>query len=160
MKGTSALTLIFSAAFAVFFVGPPFLGKPFGPYPLMHVADVFDILTPLVLLPLYWLLFNAGRKQPPTVRWMVLFFVLTALWASGQGMHLSANSISNLMKGMEGTDVFSLSHFYDEVLSHYIWHVGVVGLSTAVIVRHWRDPVTEARSPAWPIMVAGLIHGF
>jgi hypothetical protein len=89
-----------------------------------------------------------------------VFFMLAAFWAAGQGMHLSANSISNLMKGMESTDVYKLAHFYDEVLSHYLWHVGIVGLSAFIVFRHWRNPAEEERSPAWPLIVAGVIHGF
>jgi len=52
----SRLILVFSVLFAVFFMGPPLPGVQFGPYPLMKVAELFDLLTPLILIPLYWLL--------------------------------------------------------------------------------------------------------
>jgi hypothetical protein len=49
MKRLSVFILVFAVAFTVLFIGPSFLSKsPFGPYPLMQVADVFDIMTPLV----------------------------------------------------------------------------------------------------------------
>ena len=67
MKRLSLLTLLFSIAFLVFFMAPPFLNQMFGPYPLMKVADVFDLFTPLVLIPLYWLLFRLDGKSSPAL---------------------------------------------------------------------------------------------
>lgn len=160
MKRSSALILVFAIAFAVFFVGPPLLGKPFGPYPLMETADVFDILTPLVLLPLYWLLYRMSQKEPINLSGIILFFILAAFWAEGQGMHLSANSIGHLLKGMENSDIYKLTYFYDEVLSHYLWHFGIVGLSAYLIFRQWQNPLLEEHTPRWPLVLAGVIHGF
>lgn len=57
-----------------------------------------------------------------------------ALWVEGQGMHLSANSISNLV-GSGSSAVHDLVHFYDEVLSHYIWHLAIIGLSVLLLLR-------------------------
>jgi len=134
MKQLPALTLIFSMVFLVFFFAPPLLGKPFNPYPLMKIADVFDIFTPLALLPLYWLLFRSGRKELLNLPSTFAFLVVAAFWASGQGMHLSANSLNHFLRWMESTDTYRLTYFYDEVLSHYLWHFGVVGLSAIIIV--------------------------
>jgi hypothetical protein len=64
------------------------------------------------------------------------------------------------MKGMETGDIYNLTHFYDEVLSHYLWHVGIVGLSAFLIFRQWQSPFTEEKAPLWPIALAGVIHGF
>ena len=58
MKRLAHLTLVFTIFFAILFLGPPFLGQPFGLYDLMKNGDVLDLLTPLVLIPLYWLLFQ------------------------------------------------------------------------------------------------------
>jgi len=127
MKRLPVLILTFAIAFLVFFFGPPLLGKPFSPYPLMKIADVFDIFTPLVLLPLYWLLYRLGQKEPLKLPGIIAFFVFAAFWAEGQGMHLSANSIGHLLKGIESSDIYKLTYFYDEVLGHYLWHLGMVG---------------------------------
>lgn len=159
MKRLPALILVFSIAFLVFFFGPPLLGKPFSPYPLMAIADVFDILTPLVLLPLYWLLYRLNQKEPLKLSGIIAFFVFAAFWAEGQGMHLSANSIGHLLKGMENTDIYRLTYFYDEVLGHYLWHIGVVGLSAVIIYRQWQNPFTE-KAPPLMLIIAGVIHGF
>jgi hypothetical protein len=160
MRRLSTLTLVFAVAFLIFFFGPPLLGKPFGPYPLMKIADVFDIFTPLVLLPLYWLLYRMSQKEPVNLTGIIVFFVLAAFWAQGQGMHLSANSIGHLLKGMETSDIYKLAYFYDEVLGHYLWHFGIVGLSAVIIYRQWKNPFNGEKTPLWPVALAGVIHGF
>ena len=160
MQRLPVLILAFSIAFLAFFFGPPLLGKPFSPYPLMKIADVFDIFTPLVLLPLYWLLYRLGQKEPLKLSGIIAFFVFAAFWAEGQGMHLSANSINHLLKGMESSDIYKLTYFYDEVLGHYLWHLGVIGLSAIIIFRQWRYPFIGEKAPLWPLILAGVIHGF
>ena len=160
MKRLSAIILLFTIAFAIFFIGPPLLGRPFDPYPLMNVADVFDILTPLVLLPLYWLLYRKSQPGPVSMSGIIVFFIFAAFWAQGQGMHLSANSIGHLLKGMEGSDIYNLTYLYDEVLSHYLWHFGIIGLSAFLIFRQWQNPFIKEQATLWPLILAGVIHGF
>jgi hypothetical protein len=159
MKKLSITVLVFSIAFAIFIMGPPLLGIEFGPYPLMQIADVLDLFTPLVLLPLYWLLFRLDGK-PATISENLLFMIFIAFWALGQGMHLSANSIGNIMEGMESADVFKLTHFYDETLSHYLWHFGVISLSGLVIYRQWRNPITTEKPAKVFLVLAGIFYGF
>jgi hypothetical protein len=160
MKRLSLLTLLFSIAFFVFFMLPPFLNQKFGPYPLMKVADVFDLFTPLVLIPVYWLIFRLDGKSVPTLGENLCFMLFAAFWVLGQGMHLAANSIGHLLTNMEGSDIYNLGHFYDEVLSHYLWHFGVVGLSAMLIYRQWRNPLVEGRMSAWVAILAGIFYGF
>ncbi|MFC1901276.1 hypothetical protein ACFLYN_06780, partial [Chloroflexota bacterium] len=144
----------------VFFMGPPLLGMQFGAYPLMKFGDVFDILTPLVLIPLYWMLFRINGNTTPSLRENLVFIIIAALWVEGQGMHLAANSIGHLAGAMEDTDIFRLTYFYDEVLSHYLWHFGIVGLSVLVIYRQWRNRFIEDMTASWLPIVSGIIHGF
>ena len=75
-------------------------------------------------------------------------------------MHLSANSIGHFLKDMAGSDIYNLGNFYDEVLSHYLWHFGIVGLSALIIFRQWRNPFTEGQAVSWLTIIAGVIHGF
>ena len=161
MKRLSTLILAFAVLFFVFFIGLIFFRMPFSPYPLVSVQDILDILTPLVLLSIYWLLYRISSKTPFNPFELIIFIVFAAFWAMGQGMHLSANSINNLLsqKGMETGDIYKLTYFYDEVLSHYLWHIGIVGLSAVLIYRQWRNPFTEGKVPLWPIVLAGVIHG-
>jgi hypothetical protein len=160
MKRLPVLTIIFSFAFLVFFIGPPFLNQAFGPYPLMKVADFFDLFTPLVLIPLYWLLFRLDGKSAPSPGENLCFVIFAVLWVLGQGMHLAANSIGHYLGGMAGTDVYTLGNFYDEVLSHYIWHFGVVSLSALLIYRQWRNPLAEGPALTWLPVPAGIVYGF
>jgi hypothetical protein len=160
VKRLSLYCLIFAAAFAVFVLGPPFLGYKFGPYPLMKVADVFDLFTTLVLIPLYWLLFRLTKSHVPTTKENLAFAVLAAFWVLGQSIHLTSNSIGHLTEGMSGTDVYSLTNFYDEKLGHYLWHFGVIGLSALLIYRQWRNPFKDVRPVTGYIFLAGIIYGF
>jgi hypothetical protein len=151
--------LLFAVLFAIFVLGPPLMGAPFGAYPLMKTADVFDLFTPLVLIPLYWLLFSGHYTKPATRLEMICFLVLSALWVEGQGMHLAGNSIGHLTESMTGTPVAALTHFYDEVLSHYMWHAAMMGLSALVIFRQWRNPFRGDLSSLGIELGAGLLHG-
>lgn len=160
MKRLPLLTLIFSITFAVFFIAPAFLSKQFGLYPLMKIGDVFDVFTPLVIIPLYWLLFRNVTDKAPGATETITFFVLAALWVEGQGMHLAANSIGHFLKGLTGTNAYSLANFYDEVLSHYLWHFGVMGLSVLLFLRQWRNQFSESQTAIWLTSLAGVIYGF
>ncbi len=160
MQRTARLTLIFAILFAVFIVSPAFLSQQFGLYPLMKYGDVVDLLTPLILMPLYWLLFQVRRERPFSQGEMMAFLGLAALWVEGQGMHLAANAIGHLTKALVGADVEALTHFLDEVLSHYLWHIGLVGLSALLIYRQWKNPFTGERSGLGFEIAGGIIHGF
>ena len=56
------------------------------------------------------------------------------------------------------TDVVALTHLYDEVLSHYLWHAALIGLAVLLIYREWHRPTGQ--ETAWrPTGVGGLIYG-
>lgn len=158
MTTPSRLILIFAIAFAILLIAPPFLSQQFSPYPLMKTGDVFDILTPVILIPLYWLLFRLGKA--PSTREIALFLVFTALWIEGQGMHLGANSIKHLMDDLHGTDVYALTDFYDEVLGHYLWHIGVAGLALLLVWRQIGSPLEQALASLRTEIAAAVIYGF
>ena len=159
MKRLSILILIFAIAFAFFFIAPGLLNKPFTPYPQMKIADVLDLLTPLVLIPIYYLLIRFGANQLPTLWTMIIFLVFAALWVEGQGMHLSANSIGHWLNDLMGDDINQVTYFYDEVLSHYLWHLGVVALSAQLIYRGWRYPFKDQSAQLILESIAGVIYG-
>jgi hypothetical protein len=159
MTSRSSVILVFAIAFAAFFSLPAILGQPFPPYPLMHWGDVVDLFTPLVLIPLYWLLLRDASGGAVGAVATVVFLLLAALWVEGQGMHLSANSISNLL-GAGTTDVHELVYFYDEVLSHYIWHFAIIGLSVLPLVFAGRAVVVAGASVRWAAIVpASILYG-
>jgi hypothetical protein len=146
------LAVGFATAFLVLFIAPPFTPYVFPPYPLMHWADVIDLVTPLVLIPLYWLLFSASGV--PSLRWTLAFLVLAAAWADGHGIHLAANSIGHLAVPGSARD---LTEFYDEKLGHYIWHVAVMGLSVLVLLQN-RSAAREGHLLAGA--AAAAVYGF
>lgn len=62
------------------------------------------------------------------------------------------------MKQLKSTDAYVLTEFYDESLSHYLWHGGVIALSALLIWRQWHNPFTENSS--WrSIALAAFIYG-
>ena len=152
------LIFFFALAFAVLILVPPLLSQPFPPYPSIHWADVLDLLTPLVLIPLYWVLFTDSGRTARSHSATIVFLILAAVWVEGQAMHLAANSISNLL-GAGTTLVHDLVHFYDEVLSHYMWHAGIFALSVLLLVYAWRAPASQAK-PGWGwVIPASLLYG-
>lgn len=167
MKRISLLTLIFALLSLTFFLLLIFLRIPFPLYPLMSVQDAIDILTPLVLIPIYWLMFRSISQNRPGLGSEIFFMVMAAFWASGQGMHLAANSINNLVGNLAKnqvvdvttTDIYHLTYFYDEYLSHFLWHIGVVGLALLLISNAWRTTSSE-KTNWWLVAPAGLIYGF
>jgi hypothetical protein len=167
MSRQSLLTLVLAFLSVVFFQLLIFFRFSFSLYPLMSYQDAFDLLTPLVLIPVYWLLFKAAAGEAPSLREEMAFMVLAALWVLGQGMHLSSNSIDNLIEGLarrqvvdiRPTDIYQLAYFFDEHLSHYLWHLGVLGLAALLIYREARRP-TGAATAWWAAIVAGILYGF
>jgi hypothetical protein len=153
-------TLIFPVAMAIFVLGPPLLDIEFAPYPLMNIADILDLFTPLVLLPLYWLLFYLNGNNPASIKANLIFMVFSGFWVLGQSMHLAANSIGHLTENMDGTDIYKLTYFYDETLGHYLWHFGVIGLSALLIFREWKKPLSSANGVIWSNILGGIIYGF
>ena len=79
MARLSRLIIIFSIAFSLLIMGPAFLGGEFGPFQLMKWGDVLDLLTPLMLMPLYWLLFYYSSERKPGLGESILFAVLAAV---------------------------------------------------------------------------------
>jgi hypothetical protein len=162
MKRLSILILVFAILFFVFFIALVFLRLPFSPYPLMSVQDVVDLLAPIVLILIYFLLYRIDLKTPLSFSGLILFIVFTTFWVAGHGMHLAANSINNLLaqKGMATGDIYKLTYFYDEYLSHYLWHIGIIGLSALLIYRQWKNPFSGGKALMLPIFLGGLVHGF
>jgi uncharacterized membrane protein len=158
-KRLSRWILFFAVLTPVFVIGPALMGQTFPPYPLMHVADAFDLFTPLVLIPVYWLLFQWAGKRSPSLVESLVFMLLAAIWVEGQSMHLAANSIGHLVGEVSASDAAKLTYFYDEQLGHYLWHIGLLCLAVLLMYREWRRPAGLITS--WGIILpAGFIYGF
>lgn len=166
MHRLSWLTLSLAVLSVVFFLLLIFLRTPFPLYPLASWQDALDLLTPFALLGVYWLLFEAGSSARPGRPAEIAFVLLAVLWTEGHGLHLAANSVDNLMEGLAkqagpdvtGTSLYTLTYFIDEHVSHYLWHLGVLGLAALLVAREWRQPAGLAVQ--WGAAVpAGLLYG-
>lgn len=156
----SCLILTFSILSAFFIIAPAFLGSQFAFYPLMTNGDVLDLFTPLVLIPLYWLLFQISPQCRPNQKETIIFIILVTMWVQGQGMHLVGNSIGHLTQDAAiDRDVATLTNFYDETLSHYWWHIGLIGLSALLIYRQWQNPISDRLLGLQWEITAGVIYG-
>lgn len=152
------LIFIFAIINAILLLSPAFLKMPFLLMPTLKVGDVTDILTPLILVPLYFLLFQF--KSLPSRKQILIFIIFAALLAEGQGMHLSANSIDNLLNlpagGSKDSPLFMLVNFFDEGLSHYLWFIGVNGITLLLIYRQLQF---KEKSNIFLSIVSALIYG-
>lgn len=156
------LLLAYSLAFALFLLAPALLGFGRGLHPDTTVADVFDLFAPLALIPLSWAVFSRASPDRPSATATTLFLVTAALWVLGHGTHLAANSIGNLISDTGSptpTPVQDLVHFYDETLSHELWHAAILGLAALIL---WRARASAATQTASPLVVAlsAAIYGF
>jgi hypothetical protein len=166
MKRLSLLALVFAVLSLVFLLLLIVLRIPFLFYPLMSCQDVADLLTPLVLMPVYWLMFKYAASRESSRVEEIVFVVAAAIWVLGHGMHLAANSINNLAEVLArtqrinilGTSLYQLTYFYDEHLSHYLWHSGILGLAGLLICREWRSP-RGITTIWWTTTLAGFLYG-
>ena len=167
MKKLSSLTLVFAILSLTFFLLLVFLRIPSPLYPLMSIQDTLDNLTPLVLIPIYWLMYKGIVKEKSRLGSEIFFMVMAGFWVMGQGMHLSANSINNLIGylardkiiDVHSTDLYTLTYFYDEYLSHYLWHIGVIGLAILLVYESWRQPAHEKTD--WRLVIpAAILYSF
>ena len=163
----SRLILMFTALSLFFLVLLVCLRTPFPLYPLVSWQDVLDLLTPVVLIPLYWAMYRRATARGASPPADLAFMTFAAVWILGHGMHLSANSIHNLADAgarrhtldIAGSDLYRLIYFYDEHLSHPVWYAGILALAGLLIAREARAPAGNA-TVAWVAWVAGVVYGF
>lgn len=160
IKQLKWLILIFAGLHACLIILPALLSQQFIAYPLIKNGDVLDLVTPLILIPLYWLMFQLRPNSLPNRLEIISFLILAAIWVEGHSLHLASNSIGHLAQDLPGSDIATLTNFYDEKLSHYIWHFGTIGLSTLLIYRQWHHPFIRQSSTLGLEIIAGIIHGF
>ena len=88
-----AALLAYALALAALLLVPPYLKVSVGPPQAFTLQEAADLLTPLVVVPLAWIVFDLagglGRRG------LVAFLVVAALWVEGQGIHLAANAIGD-----------------------------------------------------------------
>lgn len=154
--------LAYAVALAACLLVPPYLMASVGPPTAFTLQEVADLLTPLIVIPLAWLVYDQagglGRGG------FVAFLVIAAVWIEGQGIHLAANAIGDAfphdsVKAFYGTGPGDLDLWLDETLSHWMWHAAWVGLSTLIFAAASRAPITAASRPSVAAGAAGFVHG-
>jgi chromate transport protein ChrA len=163
-----ALALLgFAIALLVFLMVPPFLTQEVGLAPGFTGQEAMDLVTPIATMALFVLAIELTGRPGTSLR--VLMAAVIAVWVAGQGIHLAANGIGDVFESGAARDAFyatpvgALDHWLDEVLGHWLWHVGWLGLLAVLL---WvggtgRPDDSLARPVASGVAgLAGAIHGF
>lgn len=165
--GVALALLGFAIALAVFLMVPPFLTNDVGLASGFTGQEAMDLVTPLATMALFILAIELTGRSGTWLR--VLTVAVIAVWVAGQGIHLAANSLGDVFQAGPARDAFyatpvgALDHWLDEVLSHWLWHVGWLGLLAVLL---WVGATgqadgSEARSVSNGLAgLAGAIHGF
>jgi hypothetical protein len=152
--------LAYSVALAGLLLVPPYLRASVGPPQGFTLQEAVDLLTPIVIIPLAWLVidFTGGLGRRGTL----LFLVIAAIWVEGQAIHLAANGIgdaANSSKAFYATIPGDLDHWLDELLSHWMWHGAWVALSLLMLAAGVRPSAATGGRRSWLAGVAGAIEG-
>lgn len=154
--------LAYAAVLAAFLLVPPYLKASVGPPQAFTLQEAADLVTPLAVIPLAWLVFDLagglGRRG------LAAFLVIAALWVEGQGIHLAANAVGDAFPH-DGAAAFyqtvpgDLDLWLDETLSHWMWHAAWVAISVLVLIAAVRADVPPMDRVSATAAVAGLVHG-
>jgi hypothetical protein len=155
--------LAYAVALAALTLVPPSLTASVGPPTGFTLQEAADLLTPVIVIPLAWYVFDLtgglGRIG------LVAFLVIAAVWIEGQAIHLAANAVGDAVppgtvEAFLWTAPGDLNHWLDEFLSHWLWHVAWVALSILLLAAASRAPDAPAGGGAsMTAAAAGLVHG-
>jgi hypothetical protein len=158
--------LIYASSYAFFHIFPVFLN-----YEIKNrfmVADVFDMLTPFVLVfliyKIYCILLTQMRENSNTVVQSGAVIILIAgaiAFVEGHGMHLSANAIARHLIPAKDSPLYALDYFFDEILGHILWDGGTVLLSIGLLIMAFDSDEDKLSNPK-PLLFlfASLLYGF
>ena len=153
----------YAVALAVFLLIPPTLKGSIGPPTAFTEQELGDLITPIVVIPLAWLVFeNAGGLRG---RALLAFLIVGAFWIEAQGIHLAANAIGDAFPAGPLRDAFyatragDLDHWLDEEQGHWVWHLAWAALSVLMVAQATRRSASGTDAGGSLPAVAGLIHG-
>jgi len=153
----------YAIALATFLLLPPTLKDSVGPPSAFTQQELGDFVTPLIVIPLAWVVFDAAGGLRG--RALVAFLVIAAVWIEAQGIHLAANAIGDAFPAGPLRDAFyatragDLDHWLDEDLGHWAWHLAWAALSVLMVLQATRGGRSRVDAGRWLPAVAGLIHG-
>jgi hypothetical protein len=154
--------LAYAVALAAFLLLPPILHASVGPPGGFTLQEAVDLFTPIVVLPLaWWVLDCLGGLRPVE---LLIFLVIAIVWVEGQAIHLATNAIGDVFvrgparEAFYATEAGDLDHWFDEVLSHWLWHIAWAALSILIVAiatrrREWPG------GPGLVSALAGAVHG-
>lgn len=156
--------LTYALALAVFLLVPPRLGGEPGLYPGFTWQEAVDLATPIVVIPLAWLIADlaGGLGRLGTI----VFLVIAAVWIEGQAIHLATNGVGDTLAACTERPVFydtvpgALTHWYDEWLGHWLWHAAWAALSLLLLAVGSRSTAATSGVGPWLAVAAGVVHGF
>lgn len=122
-------------------------------------GDAIDLFTPIIFIPLIWLFFVEIAHDRPTTRQTIAFLAASAIWVEGYAIRSSADSIGNMIGEDRSTPGGSLIYFYDEVLGHYFWQIGMVAQSVLIIGRGWFSKEARHAANFIPFLMSGMWYG-
>ena len=115
-----------------------------------RLADWIDLATPFAVLGCATMLLKAVAANAASWTWM---FAGGVAFALGHGLHLAANSISNVND--QAVAHASIVHLWDEVASHYIWYSGLYLVLVALWIALRDHPIRiDAVGVALAVFVA------
>ena len=135
---------VFGISVAFFHILPALLTRYLA-WPLSW-GDMLDFLTPFAIIPLATILYfqsqriidstSNHRQGQPSLKILTKIIIAFGFlcYAEGHGLHLSANSIARLLVNMKESDVYRATYLYDEVISHFIWIIGLFLISVALLL--------------------------
>jgi hypothetical protein len=159
-----AWLLAFAVCYAVFHILPAFMNIEVA-HRLM-IADLFDLLTPYVMVFLVGALYLAltgDRDLSRRVKTAGIVLVLLGIvtFIEGHGMHLSANAIGRHLSASPPSSLFALDYFFDEILGHILWDAGLAIIAAGIIlIGSNRDPAPAGSPFPWLALAAAPIYGF
>lgn len=129
---------------------------------IIRLQDILTMLNPLLLIPLFYVIFLVDVDQLPNARMHIVFLLVATVYIHGDGYHLAANAIHRYEEGLVGEDLQDVVYLYDEELGHYYPYSGLVGLHLLWLYRQSQLPFDETFSgcSTTGLILFGLIHGF
>jgi hypothetical protein len=162
---------LYGVFLAFFHLLPPLLTR-FFLWPLSW-GDTLDFLTPFAVIPFAYVLYSRLNRISQTspspkssarssnIMAKIILAVGFLSYVEGHGLHLAANSIARLLHGMEGTNVFKATYLFDEIISHFIWIVGLYLISLSLILLSWRLSFQPVFRKSMIFLSAGtILYGF
>jgi hypothetical protein len=124
---------MFGVLYCGLHVGVTFLEIPLEPG--FTVGDWISVLTPFAVMGGALLVFDAAcpNDSEQTAARRILL-ASAAAYCIGLGINLAANAIGRLLYEQQPRQAFALMYFLDERLGHIVWHLGMVGVSTALLL--------------------------